>query len=202
LRLKPLQPCNIAVSAAMAVASPAMIPAFATLPNSRIMRLRTQERAVGPMPAQGSAASVSRCTASRRHPAGTPARLQAASFAAARARGTRTWGDDLAATGPAGARHCSNRDTGARRAAKVAGTAGQILGQGLGAGSAAGAYAAVSLHYLAGEILAAAGTAVFLATVVVLLAVTVFGSTEHSNRVFRILRWVRGKEEPPEPPGS
>lgn len=66
-------------------------------------------------------------------------------------------------------------------------------------GGAAGAYAAQSLHNLAGEILVATVTAVSLATGVILLALVVFGSTESGDRVFRILRWVRGKEEPPAP---
>jgi hypothetical protein len=66
-------------------------------------------------------------------------------------------------------------------------------------GGAAGAYAAVSLHCLVGEILVAAVNAVSLATGVILMAVIVFGNAESSNRVFRILRWIRDKEEPSAP---
>jgi hypothetical protein len=87
----------------------------------------------------------------------------------------------------------------ARHGTRIAGIIGQVFGQGLGLGSAAGAYAAVSLHCLAGEILVAAATAILLATGVILISITVFGSAESSDRVFRILRWIRNKEEPPAP---
>jgi hypothetical protein len=31
------------------------------------------------------------------------------------------------------------------------------------------------------------------------MALVVFGSTESGDRVFRVLRWIRGKDEPPAP---
>jgi hypothetical protein len=55
------------------------------------------------------------------------------------------------------------------------------------------------MHSLLGEILAAALIIVPLTTGVILVAVVVFGSTESCNRVFRLLRCIRDKEEPPAP---
>jgi hypothetical protein len=79
---------------------------------------------------------------------------------------------------------------------------GRMVSLGLGPGGIAGACTAARLHSLVGEILAAAMIAVPLATGVILVAVIVFGSTESSNRVFRLLRWIRDKEEPPAPRAS
>jgi hypothetical protein len=55
------------------------------------------------------------------------------------------------------------------------------------------------VHSLVGEILAAAMIVVPLITSAILVAVIVFGSAKSSNRVFRLLRWLRDKEEPPGP---
>ena len=74
-----------------------------------------------------------------------------------------------------------------------------MLSLGLGPGGIAGACAADHLHSLAGEILATAMVAVPLATGAILIAVIVFGSTKSSDRVFRLLRWIRDKEEPSAP---
>ena len=87
----------------------------------------------------------------------------------------------------------------AGRSLKLACAVGQVVIQGLGLGGAAGADAAQSLHSLVGEILVAAVTAVSLATGVTLLALIVFGSAEYGDRVFRVLRWIRGKDEPSAP---
>jgi len=38
-----------------------------------------------------------------------------------------------------------------------------------------------------------------LMTGAILVAVAVFGSTKSTDRVFRLLRWLRDKEEPPAP---
>lgn len=64
----------------------------------------------------------------------------------------------------------------------------RIIGLGLGAGGIAGECTAERLHFLAGEILAAAIIIVPLLTSTILLTVAVFGSTKSSNRVFRLLR--------------
>jgi hypothetical protein len=61
------------------------------------------------------------------------------------------------------------------------------------------ACAAQRLHYLAGEILAVALIVVPLVVGAILVAVIVFCSTRSSDRVFRLLRWLRDKEEPPAP---
>lgn len=74
-----------------------------------------------------------------------------------------------------------------------------MLGLGLGPGGVIGACTAGLLHCLLGEILAAAMIALPLTTGVILVAVIVFGSSESSDRVFRLLRWIRDKEEPPAP---
>ena len=69
-------------------------------------------------------------------------------------------------------------------------------GLGLGSGGIACACTAERLHSIIGEVLAAAMIVVPLVTGVILVAVIVFGSIESSNRVFRLLRWLRDKEEP------
>lgn len=50
-----------------------------------------------------------------------------------------------------------------------------------------------------GEILAAAIIIVPLLTAAILVMVAVFGTTKSSDRVFRLLRWSSGKEEPQAP---
>jgi hypothetical protein len=57
-----------------------------------------------------------------------------------------------------------------------------------------------SLHSLTGEILAAGMIVAPLLTGAVLVVVVVFGSVKSNERVFRLLRWLRDKEEPPTPP--
>lgn len=74
-----------------------------------------------------------------------------------------------------------------------------MMGLGLGTGGIAGECTAGRLHFLAGEILAAAVIIVPLLTGTILVTVVVFGSTKSSDRVFRLFRWFSGKEEPPAP---
>ena len=76
---------------------------------------------------------------------------------------------------------------------------GRVLGLGLGPGGIACVCTAERLHSLAGEILAAVMIVVPLATGAALVAVVVFGSIESSDRVFRLLRWLRDREEPSGP---
>jgi hypothetical protein len=66
----------------------------------------------------------------------------------------------------------------------------------LGTVGIAGECAAGRLHFLAGEILAAAMIVVPLLTGTILVTVVVFGSAKCSDRVFRFLRWFSDKEEP------
>ncbi len=74
---------------------------------------------------------------------------------------------------------------------------GQILGLALGpSGGIASVCTAERLHSLVGEVLAATMIIVPLMTGVILVTVIVFGSSESSNRVFRLLRCIRNKEEP------
>jgi hypothetical protein len=74
-----------------------------------------------------------------------------------------------------------------------------MTGLGLGTGGIAGECTAGRLHFLAGEILVGAIIVVPLLTGIILVTVVVFCSTKSSDRVFRLLRWSRGKEEPPAP---
>jgi hypothetical protein len=57
---------------------------------------------------------------------------------------------------------------------------------------------AEATHFLVGGIIAAI-IALELAVGAVLVVVIIFGSTESCNRIFRLLRWIRDKEEPPAP---
>jgi hypothetical protein len=52
-----------------------------------------------------------------------------------------------------------------------------------------------------GAALAAADIAVPLALVAVLLTAVLLGSTETCERVFRLLRWITNRPEPPHPRG-
>lgn len=79
--------------------------------------------------------------------------------------------------------------------------AARMLGLAFGPGGVAGACAAGRMHCLLGEILAAALIIVPLTTSVILVTIVVFGGTKPSNRVFRLLRCIRDKEEPPAPGG-
>ena len=74
-----------------------------------------------------------------------------------------------------------------------------MFGLGLGPGAIACASTAERLHSFIGEVLSAAMIVVPLVTGVILVAVIVVGSPETSARVFRLLRWLRSKEEPPTP---
>lgn len=79
------------------------------------------------------------------------------------------------------------------------GAGGRLFGLGLSSGGIAGDCAAGRLHSLAGEILATTVIVVPLVTGAFLVTVAVFGSTSSSDRVFRLLRWLRDSEEPPAP---
>jgi hypothetical protein len=56
-------------------------------------------------------------------------------------------------------------------------------------------------HFLVVEILVSAIIAFTLSTGVIFVIVIIFGSNKSSDRVFRLLRWLRDKEEPPAPGG-
>jgi hypothetical protein len=85
------------------------------------------------------------------------------------------------------------------RAAKQVGAGGRMIGLVLGPGGIVGEWTAGRLHFVAGEILAAAIIIVPLLTGTILVMVVVFGGTKSSDRVFRLLRWFSDKEEPPAP---
>ncbi len=72
------------------------------------------------------------------------------------------------------------------------------------AGVLGGEGLAAYLHSALGEALAAADVIVPLATALVLRAAILRGSTQTCERVFRLLRWVANRPEPPAPerPGS
>jgi hypothetical protein len=91
------------------------------------------------------------------------------------------------------------RAVGTKAARKHTSLVGQMLGLTLGPGGVAGACVAGCMHSLLGELLAAALVIVPLTISVILVAVIVFGRAESSNRVFRLLRCIRDKEEPPAP---
>jgi hypothetical protein len=86
---------------------------------------------------------------------------------------------------------------------KVArGHAGRRRGAGpglLGAGGLAYGYAAELLHFPGDEIVAALLIITPLISGAILVSVLVFGSTASSDRIFRLLRWIRDREEPPGP---
>ncbi len=58
------------------------------------------------------------------------------------------------------------------------------------------------LHPALGEILAAADIIIPLAIAVVLLASILCGSSQTCERVFRLLRWIANRPEPPVPGGQ
>jgi hypothetical protein len=101
-------------------------------------------------------------------------------------------------TGPRATSHHATHDpAGPGRALRRAGVSGQVItGLRLGTAGIAGECAAGRLHFLAGEILAAAMIVVPLLTGTILVTVVVFGSAKCSDRVFRFLRWFSDKEEP------
>ena len=76
---------------------------------------------------------------------------------------------------------------------------GPVLGFGLGTSGLACVCTSEHLHSLLGEIIAAAVIVIPSLTAAALLAVAVFGNTQSSDRVFRLLRWIRGREEPRAP---
>jgi len=81
-------------------------------------------------------------------------------------------------------------------------TRGPVPGQWKLAGGALGAEATIA--YLSpplGAALAAADVIVPLAIAVVLLIAVLRGSTETCERVFRLLRWIANRPEPPAPQG-
>ena len=66
---------------------------------------------------------------------------------------------------------------------------------GLGAGPAAAPFVAAAL-------LPVCGVAVLVAELVfvlILFGIVVYGTQEHADRVFRLLRWLRSRPEPPAP---
>jgi hypothetical protein len=74
-----------------------------------------------------------------------------------------------------------------------------MLGLGLGPGVAC-ACIVESVHSLVGAVLAVGMIVAPLLTGAVVVVVVVFGSVKSSERVFRLLRWLRDKEEPLRPP--
>jgi hypothetical protein len=70
---------------------------------------------------------------------------------------------------------------------------------GAGAGLFGGEGLAACLHPALGEVLAAADVIVPLAVALILLAAILWGSDRTCDRVFRLLRWLDGRPEPPAP---
>jgi hypothetical protein len=100
---------------------------------------------------------------------------------------------------PSTCRRGTRRLAGLSRARRRSGAGGWMIGLGLGTGGMAGECTVGRLPILAGEVLAAAIIVVPLLTGTILVTVVVFGSTESSDRIFRLLRWFSDKEEPPAP---
>ena len=84
----------------------------------------------------------------------------------------------------------------AGRARESLSVAARMIGAALGPGGTAGACIAACLHSTAGMILAVAIVTVSLMTVLLLVILIVFGTTRSHDRIFRLLRWIRDKEEP------
>lgn len=76
---------------------------------------------------------------------------------------------------------------------------GWKLGAGAGVLGAEGA--TCYLYPAAGVVLAVADVLIPTAVTLVLLAAILRGSTETCERVFRLLRWIAGRPEPPAPGG-
>lgn len=70
---------------------------------------------------------------------------------------------------------------------------------GAGAGVLGGESLACYLHPVLGAVLAAADTFVPLAIALILLIAILRGSTQTCERVFRLLRWITNRPEPPAP---
>jgi hypothetical protein len=70
---------------------------------------------------------------------------------------------------------------------------------GTGAGVLGGEGLAGYLHPALGEVLAAADVTVPLAIAIILLAAILRGSSQTCERVFRLLRWIANRPEPPGP---
>jgi len=66
---------------------------------------------------------------------------------------------------------------------------------GLGAGTASAPFAAATLVPVLGAALLAAE----LAFVLMVFGIAVYGTQERADRVFRLLRWLSGRPEPPAP---
>ena len=150
------------------------------------------------MPTQGAPICVGRRRRSRRHPAAGPA---AANSAATSTDIAPCQGYGQAATSHAAAPCKENQAAGAEPVRMYTSVVSRILGIALGPSGVAGTCAAGRMHFMLGEILAATLIIVPLTASVILVAVIVFGGTESSNRVFRLLRCIRDKEEPPAPGG-
>lgn len=75
----------------------------------------------------------------------------------------------------------------------------RVLGAGAGAGVLGGEGLAAYLHPALGEALAAADVIVPVAVGLVLLAAILLGSSQTCERVFRLLRWIANRPEPPAP---
>jgi|ERR1035438_6467823 hypothetical protein len=66
---------------------------------------------------------------------------------------------------------------------------------GLGAGPVVAPFAAVALQPVFGAALLAAE----LVLVLIVLGIVVYGTQDHADRAFRLLRWLRSRPEPPAP---
>jgi hypothetical protein len=79
------------------------------------------------------------------------------------------------------------------------GTGKRVLGVSTGAGVLGGEGLAACLHPRLGEALAVADVIVPLTVSLVLLAAILLGSSQKCERVFRLLRWIANRPEPPSP---
>jgi hypothetical protein len=72
---------------------------------------------------------------------------------------------------------------------------GVIRAIGFGAGTAAAPFATAVLEPVLGAALLAAE----LVFVLIVFGTVVYGTQEHADRIFRLLRWLRSRPEPPAP---
>ena len=149
------------------------------------------------MPNQRLAARVGSCEAARQQrPAGLAAGPACAPDSAATGAG-KAWkqGNRRGSTCRAGTKLPVSRTSGPKRDQDLV---GQIISLSAVPTGVMSACTAEAGHFLVNEIIAGI-IALELAVGVILVTVIIFGSTESCNRVFRLLRWIRDKEEPPTP---
>jgi hypothetical protein len=170
---------------------------LATLPFTSSALKTSRGRSIL-VPTQGLPVNARRRVRSRRHAAVGRSAPNSARTCTERAP---RQGYDPAVGSPAAVSCGESRTAGTGAARRHPSLAARMLGLAFGPGGVAGACTAGRMHCMLGEVLAAVLIIVPLTTSVILVVVVVFGGTESSNRVFRLLRCIRDKEEPPAPGG-